>query len=69
MKEFLLKYKDVRKMLAAVVGTALIVLAPHFDVVTVDAIAGVASDTVVGAILALLTVVGVYRVPNGDAEA
>ena len=67
--EFLSKYQDVRKMLAAVVGTALMVLAPHFDVVSMDAIAGVSSDVVVSAVLAILTVFGVYRVPNGDVES
>lgn len=64
--EFLSKYKDVRKMLAAVVGTVLLVLAPHVDVVSMDSIAGVSSDMVVSGVLALLTVFGVYRVPNGD---
>jgi hypothetical protein len=69
--EFLSKYKDVRKMLAAVLGVALMVVSPHMgvdSVITSSTIFGMSVDQVVQLLVGILTVVGVYKVPNGEVE-
>lgn len=65
---FLSKYKNVRKLLVAVVGTALMVAAPHVTGVTETTLFGVDANTVVSVILAILTAAGVYQASNDQAS-
>ena len=44
------------------------VLAPHTGLVSADQILGMPLDTVVGVIIALATVFGVYKVENTPVE-
>lgn len=68
MKDFLAKYKNVRKLIASVLAGVAIIAAPHTDLVSEGALFGIDIDTLVQGALLLLGAIGVYQVPNGEVE-
>ena len=54
-----------RKLVVAVIGLAVLLLGPEFFAISPEGtFFGIAQDTVVQVILAILTAIGIYQVPN-----
>jgi len=68
MKDFFNKLGNVQKFLVSVVGVVLMAAAPYVDFVTTNTIFGFSAESVVSGVLAVLTAVGVYEIPNTPSE-
>lgn len=57
---------NFRKFIAAVVGAVLLALSTFFGIGDGTSFYGIPADSLVNTIVAALTAMGVYAVPNGE---
>lgn len=68
MSKFFSKLSNVNKFLASLVGVALMAAAPFVPGVTEQAAFGIPVDSLTQMVLGVLTVAGVYKIPNTPTD-